>query len=184
MTSMGTTRWGAISAISALAVLAACGSSGTESLQGTWSGSIFCLGDTSDLTLGLFAESDEVWGTAQIRTKGSNADYKVEGGARQADRLVECHDPICTSDADCADRLDAKGQGGRIKCNLTSSMCTPCYQNESWWRVGLTLRDANVQIPDPVLDLWRFGVQSMEGTVKSFCPDEAQQTPKVQLVKK
>jgi hypothetical protein len=164
-----------------LACASGCGSSEVESLQGGWAGQIICLGETSDLSLGLLVEQGRIRGSGQIRTKGSNADYTVSGDQKTTKRLLECQDPLCASDTECSSRLDKNGEGGKSVCR--QSLCTPCYEYQDQPQVLITLRDANVAIPDPELELWRFGTNRMEGTIRGFCPDEDKQPPQVKLTK-
>lgn len=158
-----------------------CGSSDLESLQGGWTGQILCLGETSDLSLGLLVEQGKIRGSGQIRTKGSNADYTVTGEQKTVVRLLECQDPLCASDSECATRLDKVGDSGKSVCR--QNLCTPCYENQPQPQVAIILRDANVAIPDPELELWRYGTNRLEGTVRGFCPDEDKQPPQVKLTK-
>jgi hypothetical protein len=161
--------------------IAGCGSEGVESLQGAWSGSIACLTETSELSLGLLVEGGKIRGSGQIRTKGSNADYEASGAQTEVERLVECMDPTCATDSDCAGKLDKNGASGKSRC--AAPLCAPCYEKQKWPQVTIALRDNNVAIPDPTLVLLRYGVARMEGTIKSFCPDEAQQAPMVKVEK-
>jgi hypothetical protein len=158
-----------------------CSSSGVESLQGGWTGQIVCLGDTSQVSLGLFTDQTRIWGSAQIRTKGSNSDYTVDGSQSDVDRLLECQNSTCTQNADCASKLDGRGASSKSTCQ--NGLCDPCYESQVWPQVTLVLRDNNVQIPDPALELWRYGEGRLEGTITKYCPDEALQTPQVKLNK-
>ncbi len=164
-----------------LACAAGCGSSDVESLQGGWAGEIICLGETSELSLGLLVEQGKIRGSGQIRTKGSNADYEVKGEQKTARRLLECMDPLCQQDSDCGTFLDKNAEGGKSVCR--QNLCTPCYEYQDQAQVVIQLRDANVLIPDPELELFRFGTNRLEGTIRGFCPDEDKQPPQVKLTK-
>jgi hypothetical protein len=168
-------------AICLLAYASGCGSSEIESLQGGWSGQILCLGETSDLSLGILVEQGAIRGNGQIRTKGSNADFSLHGEQKTVKRLLECQDPLCEGESDCSSRLDKNGEGGKSTCR--QNLCTPCYEYRDQPQVAIVLRDANVTIPDPELELWRFGTNRLEGTIRGFCPDEDKQPPQVKLEK-
>jgi len=166
-----------------------CGGAGA-SIEGRWTGKIFCLGDSGDLTLGLTLGGDlgdnlrNLYGKAQIRIKDSNADYDLKGELDlEVLRLLECKNSSCESDTDCADRLDEKGNAGKSKCAVAEGVCIPCYDQERWSQVRVTLRSSNVQLPTPGLELWRYGDNRLEGTIKLFCPDENIQIPQVKLSK-
>jgi hypothetical protein len=186
----------------AIMTLIACGalvlslgcSTGGGWLEGRWTGKIVCLGETSDLTMG-FNTAGSLSGASQIRTKGSNADYTVHGGNCRADqgetpaegggcnkqRLLECTDDICSLPSDCSARLDQAGKPGNSSC--VNGICVPCYENQPWVQLRLELRSTNVQLPAPIFERWRYGDRRLEGTVKTFCVDEALQTPQVMLSK-
>jgi hypothetical protein len=180
-------------ACGALVLSSGCGTGGGW-LEGRWTGKIVCLGETSDLTMGFFT-AGSLSGSSQIRTKGSNADYSVfgdsckaaqgetaaDGGGCQKQRLLECADSSCNVPSDCSARLDTAGKSGKSSC--TNGICDPCFENQLWVQVRLQLRSADVQMPAPVFELWRYGDRRLEGTVKTFCVDEALQTPQVLLSK-
>jgi hypothetical protein len=174
-------RCGSTYCFAALLLLCGCESSTLQGVEGRWAGQIICLGQTSDLTLGLTVEKSLILGSAQIRTKNSNSDFQSRGEQVDLERILECKDPSCTTDEDCASKLDSKGEAPMSQC--TNYECAPCYDKEIWPQVQISLKDENVQIPDPVLKLWRFGDQRMEGTIERFCPDETLQTPKVKVNK-
>jgi hypothetical protein len=159
----------------------ACESSSLEGIAGRWVGKITCLGQTSDLSLSLTVENELLYGSAQIRTKDSNSDYSARGGQSETDRFMDCKESECLTTEDCSLKLNQQGEPGKSQCQ--NGLCTPCFENQTWSLVTLTLKDNNVQIPDPELSLWRFGNDRLEGTIKKYCPDEAIQTPQVKITK-
>ncbi len=201
-------------------LLAACSGSSIADLQGGWSGTVTCFGDTSEISLGILIESEHIGGSGQIRTKGSNADFALDGGQVETTRVAACNDPFCDADDECAAKLRTVGvpgtcvaeakkvckpcfqsnDNGLFECTdpscstdsdcakkLTSrcvqGTCTPCYEATRWKQVTITLRDNNSAIPDPVLTLWRYSDQRMEGTITKFCPDEDRRVPQVTVEK-
>ena len=140
-----------------------------------------CLNETSDLTMSITVLESKIRGSAQIRTKNSDSEYTIDGEQVEIPRLVECKDALCDGPQDCQAKLNSQGESGKSKC--IEGQCAPCFEKEKWNQIKVTFRDENVQIPDPLLELWRYGDQRMEGTVKSFCADEAFQLPQVKVDK-
>jgi hypothetical protein len=158
-----------------------CGNSSLKGVEGRWAGQIVCQGEFSDLTLSLTVEDTLIYGPAQIRTKSSNSNYTARGSQNDTPRLVDCPDNTCQGNEDCSKWLDSLGEPDRSRC--ADNVCTPCFTKENWALITLTLKDDNVQIPDPTLELWRYSDQRLEGTIKKYCPNEAVQNPQVTLTK-
>ena len=169
--------------VSACALFAiSCEEDQVAGLKGRWSGKITCAGEqTSDLKLSLKVEEELVLGDAQIFTKNSKSDYEARGGHKDATRLTECNNNSCQFDADCNEAFDKEGALGNSRCN--EGLCDPCFESNTWQQVTLTLKDENVQLPDPILELWRYSDIRMEGTIKKYCTDEELFTPQVQLTR-
>jgi hypothetical protein len=174
-----------IAAVPCLLALAGSGcddAGGGAPLTGGWIGTITCLGDTHDLSLGLLVDGSKLYGNGQTRTKGTNTNYDITGSQATVDRLLACVDsPMCSGDAECAGYLDQQGLKGKSRCS--QGLCSPCYELKPQAQVLITLRDNNPGIPDPELELWRYGEKLMEGTIRKFCPDEDRRTPEVKVSK-
>lgn len=170
MTPMIALRW-----IAVLCALGGCQASAVEGLQGRWTGRIACAVDVSDITLGLQVLGESITGSALTRAKELNRDWEVSGYQESLDRTTSCRDDSCTTDEDCA------GRGGGT-CD-ERGVCVPCTEEERWRRVTLTLKDADVQSPDPVLPLERLGDERLVGTIQGYCRDENLATPSVELNK-
>lgn len=158
-----------------------CEESDVEGLKGRWSGKIICDGQTSDLSMSLRVEGELVYGDVQIVTKNSKSDYEGRGGQNEEMRLTECNNNLCDGDEDCTGAYDKEGALGNSHCN--NGLCDPCFESDLWQHVSLTLKDENIQIADPLLELWRYSDTRMEGTIHKYCPDEKLLTPQVLLTR-
>jgi hypothetical protein len=177
-------------------------------LEGRWQGSIICYEGTSDLTLGLEIEGDNVVGTAQIRAKENNTAWTVSGAAVQS-----CEEDVCRTDKDCPSssgeprRCGADQKGTPLynpacieqmkkrnpKCVAPSDSCNPCVGclyclkcskcEPGWMPVQLTFEDKAVILPDPQVKLWRYTEQTLRGTIERYCADSTMLRPEVALHK-
>lgn len=163
-------RW-----ISVVIALGGCQSSAVEGLKGRWNGRIACAVDVSELTMGLQVLGEGISGAALTRANELNRDWSVEGFQETLERTTSCRDDTCVTDADC------EGRGGGT-CG-ERGICAPCTEVETWRRVTLTLKDTDVQSPDPVMVLERFGDERLAGTIQNYCRDENLATPSVELEK-
>ncbi len=162
-------------------LLSSCAESDVAGLKGRWSGTILCDSQTSDLTMSLHVEEDLVYGDVQIITKESKSDFEARGGQQDQMRLTECNNSTCDFDEECEDAFDKDGALGISRCN--NGLCDPCFESNQWQQVTLTLKDENVQLSDPILELWRFSDTRLEGTIKKYCPNEELLTPQVHLTR-
>lgn len=153
----------------------ACDKSSVETLGGRWVGEIVCAGGPNDFSMVLDVFGEVVSGNGFTRTNESDAVWEVKGTQRDEEREVRCLDDTCVDDQDCVKR-------GGTACS-DRGQCLNCKQKRIVEVVDLTLSDDNVQITDPVLELERAGTDLMEGTIRSFCPDEDRQKPTVSLNK-
>jgi hypothetical protein len=191
-----------IGVASLLVLLAGCQDTALEGLEGRWSGKIACFEATSDITMGLTVEGEVLVGTAQIRNKDQTTEWDIRGTP-----VKTCNDDICRWEQDCPSdtgelrkcgvnpvceaavkqRPGCSGDGGSgMECDPCLN-CQPCLLCEKcdpqWLPITFTFKDINVQLPDPWLKIWRYGNTFLKGTIQSFCLDEENQVPGVELSK-
>jgi len=152
----------------------ACEETAVETIRGRWNGEVECASETRDITLALDVNADRISGAAFTRTRDTEKEWSVTGEQQQVEKEIRCRDDSCADTPECVSK-------GGNRC--VEGVCEGCVQQTMVFEVTITLRDEDVQIPDPTLTLQRLGESSMEGSISAFCPEDSATPPRVSLLK-
>lgn len=155
--------------------LAACSEAPLDTLRGRWAGEVNCVDGPIEIGVTLDVFDLTVFGDGFTRQGGVDQMWQVQGTQASVEKEVDCLDDSCQTAVDCLN----KGGGD---CN-PFGQCVDCKESRMVLVVSLTLSDANVQFPDPKLQLDRSGSDLMTGTITSLCPGEGNQAPAVTVTK-
>jgi hypothetical protein len=152
-----------------------CSDGDIDSLRGSWTGRILCSNSQHDITLRVEVFDNRLSGEGVTRSSGLDKTWSMRGDVAQQDQEQACTNDTCTSNQQCIDK-------GGTACDELGR-CLNCTETIEVSRVSLTLEDDDVQLVNPTLSLTRLGSERMEGAIESFCPDDGQGAPTVQLTK-